>query len=128
MHQQTRRSLVGLFLAFSLAAVTASAQPYAYVTSGAGQSVTIINRATNRPSAFITVAGAPSGAAVTPDGAYLYVACASANNVAVISTATNAIVAHITVGLKPMVVAITPNGSSAYVVNQGANTVSVINT
>jgi YVTN family beta-propeller protein len=101
-------------------------QPYAYVANISGNSVSVVNTATNTVSTTVSVPASPSGVAVTPDGNYVYVACQGGNNVVVISTATNAIVATIPVGTTPVQVAVTPNGAQVYVVVRGLNQVAVI--
>jgi len=103
-------------------------QPYAYVANISGNSISVVNTATNTVSAVVGVPASPSGVAVTPDGNFVYVACQGANSVAVISTATNTVVSTIAVGSTPVQVAVTPNGAQVYVVIRGANQVSVIDT
>ena len=83
---------------------------------------------THTKVATISVAGSPTGLAVTPDGLFVWVACQGANNVKVLSTVTNTVVGTIPVGTTPVQVAITPNGTQAYVVIRGLNQVAVIDT
>ena len=108
-----------------------SAQPYVYVSNISGNTISVVNTATNTVSATISVPGSPSsptGLALTPDGAYIYVACQGTNSVSVISTATKAVVASIPVGTTPVQLAITPNGAEVYVVVRGLNQIAVIDT
>lgn len=130
-------------------AITPDGQ-YAYVTNNAGNSVSVINLASNRVTATITGLSAPpvevkgggpipgttmmtSGAmpdyvAITPDGQYAYVANSGNASVSAISTATNKVVVNIPVGYEPFCIAITPNGKYAYVSDYSNYSVSVIDT
>jgi YVTN family beta-propeller protein len=110
---------------------------YAYVTNNEGNTVSVINTATNTVTATITGFNYPLGVAVTPDGAYAYVANSGGNSVSVISTATNTVTATISTYFGPNIfggasaphdVAITPNGAYAYATNVASGTVSVIST
>jgi YVTN family beta-propeller protein len=101
---------------------------YVYVTNLYGNSVSVINTATNTVTTTIPVGINPYFAAVTPNGAYVYVTNSGGNSVSVISTATNTVTATIPVGPDPFGVAVTPNGAYVYVTNYGGYTVSVIST
>jgi YVTN family beta-propeller protein len=120
-------TLAALALPFMLMLpLTASAQN-AYITNNGGNTVSVIDTATNTVSATIQVGNRPYGVAVTPDGGKVYVA----NNeffgsVSVIDTATDAVVGTITVGSLPIGVAVTPDGASVYIANEYDDTVSVI--
>lgn len=117
-----------LFVA--VGAIAAETAPFVYVTNS-GNTVSVIDTATNTVVATVTVGIGPYGVAITPDGAFAYVALfptAGPNPVSVIDTATNTVVATVMVGGSPNAVAITPNGASAYVTNTNSNTVSVIDT
>ncbi len=101
----------------------------AYVTSGYyGDSVAVINTATNTVTTQVTVGQAPLGIAVSPDGTRLYVTKPSSDAVTVINTATNTVSATITVGDNPQRVAFSADGTRAYVTNWNSNSVSVIDT
>lgn len=76
---------------------------------------------------FITVAGGPSQAIVTPNGAEVYVSNNTDNIVTVISTATNTVTHSLGVGPSPDALAVSPDGSKVYVGQHGGN-VSVIDT
>ena len=111
---------------------------FVYVTNFISDDVSVIDTATNtevdvdgNPGNGITrirVGNAPSGVAVTPNGAFVYVASYFDNNVSVINTATNTEVARIPVGSAPHGVTVTPDGAFVYVTNQNSNNVSVIDT
>jgi YVTN family beta-propeller protein len=86
----------------------------------------VVDTATNRVIATITVGSSPEGVAVRPAGGTVYVANKRSNNVSVIDTATNAVTGPIPVGSEPGGVAVTPDGSKLYVANFLSNNVSVI--
>jgi YVTN family beta-propeller protein len=69
-----------------------------------GDTVSVINTATNLVISTITVGNHPFGIAITPDGKLAYVANDASNNVSVINTATNQLVGSpIQVGSSPFV-------------------------
>jgi YVTN family beta-propeller protein len=99
-----------------------------YVASS-GNTVSVIDAATNTVTATVGVGNSPFGVAVTPDGSTVYVANAGSNTVSVIDAATNAVTATIP-GFylaQPIGVAVTPDGSRVYVTNTGG-IVSVFDT
>ncbi|MER7281748.1 PKD domain-containing protein [Dactylosporangium sp. NPDC000244] len=87
---------------------------YAYVANRGGNTVSVINTATN---AVATVAAGrgPLYVATTPDGARAYVTNATDRTVSVIDTTTNAVAATIPLGFAPVAVVVTPDGKRAYV-------------
>jgi YVTN family beta-propeller protein/VCBS repeat-containing protein len=100
-----------------------------YVTSGYyGDSVVVINTATNAVVKRIAVGQHSQGVAVSPDGGRVYVANGNDDSVSVIDTATNTVTNTIAVGDNPVRVAVSPDGSRVYVANWNSNTVSAINT
>ena len=122
---------------------------FVYVTNFISDDVSVIDTATNtevdvdgNPGNGITrirVGNAPTGVAVTPDGAFVYVVNQVIdNNVSVIDTATNTEVdvdgnpgngiTRIPVGSLPLGVAVTPDGAFVYVANVNSGNVSVIDT
>ncbi|MGA5821110.1 Ig-like domain repeat protein [Kitasatospora sp. NPDC094028] len=101
---------------------------HAYVANKGGNTVSLIETATNTVTTTIPVGTAPFDVAITPDGLHAYVTNNGGNTVSVIETATNTIAATIPVGTAPTCVAITPDGLHAYVTNNSDNTVSVIET
>jgi YVTN family beta-propeller protein len=114
------RSLV--FLPLLSVPVTASAQPYAFVTSAAGDSVAILDLDGDTLIGSIPLKGLPSGAAVSEDGSHLYVALTVANSLALIDTATGAVTV-VPVGTSPSGIA--TDSAFVYVANTGDDTVSV---
>jgi len=110
-----------------------SSAGFAYAADDTGNTVKVINTATNAvvasiPIALLVGAGGPNQMAMTPDKKYVYVPAMGGDTVHVISTATNTVVATVVlaVGANPTGVAITPDGVYAYVTNYGNGTISVI--
>src|SRR5947208_1591959 len=94
---------------------------FVYVTNqgsfGEGNTVSVIDTATNTVVATVAVGSGPNAVAVTPDGAFAYVGNTSTDTISVISTATNTVVATIVGPGNPRGIAITPDGRFAYVTN-----------
>ena len=95
-----------------------------YVANETGNTVSVIDAATNTVTATIPVGAEPNGVAVSSTG-NVYVTNASGNTVSVVSAATNTVTASIAVGVEPSGVAVSPTGE-VYVTDQGGNSVSVI--
>ena len=95
-----------------------------YVANETGNSVSVIDAATNAVTATIPVGASPGGVAVSPSGT-VYVANSTGNSVSVIDAATNTVTATIAVGASPDGVAVSPSGD-VYVADQSGNSVSVI--
>ncbi len=100
----------------------------AYVTNANGNTVSVIDVATNAVVATVPVGTTPEGVAVTPDGTLVYVTNTLDDTVSVIDAATNTVTATVVVGSRPFGVAVTPNGTRVYVANELSNAVSVIST
>ncbi len=100
----------------------------AYVTNAGSHSVSVVATASNTVIRTISVGTAPSGAAITPDGAYAYVTDGGSPTVSVINTLTKNVVATVPVGIPSNGVAITPDGSLVYVTSNDGTTTSVIRT
>src|SRR5437588_67336 len=123
----TRRYPLIFVLTLALHAISAQAQPFAYVTNASSNNVSVIDTASNTVVATVGVGCCPRGVAFTPDGTRAYVA----NNdgtVSVIATAINTVVATVVVENGSWGVAITPDGTRAYIANFNSNSVSVIDT
>jgi YVTN family beta-propeller protein len=77
----------------------------------------------------IDTPAAPTGAALSPDGARLYVTCAGAEGVVcVIDTQADELAAKIPAGHTPTGPAISPDGKRLYVCNRFDNDISIIDT
>lgn len=98
----------------------------AYVTNFDGDSVSVIDVATQRVTATIPVGSGPIGVAATPDGRLVYVANFLSNSVSVLRATTNTLADTIAIDGAPNRVAVTPDGASVYVTNTSPGTVSVI--
>src|SRR5262249_60420038 len=88
---------------------------FVYVDNLRGNSVSVIDTATNTVTATILVGRNPEGVAISPDGAFAYVVNNSDNSVSVIATATNTVVTTVSVGRLPGPVAVSPDGTLVYV-------------
>jgi YVTN family beta-propeller protein len=100
----------------------------AYIPNTEGNTVSVIDTATNAVTATITVGFTPAGVAVSPKGGRVYVTNENSNSVSVIDTKTNKVRKTITGFNLPLGLAVTPNGKELYVANVNDSTVSVIDT
>jgi YVTN family beta-propeller protein len=129
-----RRSVLLTAIAACLAslgalAASAGAAPLAYTANYEGNSVSVINTATNavvgKP---IPVGKGPASVAVTPDGKRAYVTNFTSGDVSVIETAKGeALPGTIKVGEGPEAIAISPDGKTAYVADLEGDEVIEIN-
>jgi len=88
------------------------------VTNQNGNSVSVIDRATNTVIATIPVDFGPIGVAITNDGTRAYVA--SRASISVIDTSTNAVVTTIPFLVNPFFMDFTPDGALLYVTSLDA--------
>jgi YVTN family beta-propeller protein len=92
-----------------------------------GNTVWVIDTATNSVIDTVVVGAKPSALAVSPDGTRVYVANSGGDDtVSVIDTATDTVIATIPVGSIPAGVAVSPDGRRVYVTNYFDDSVSVI--
>jgi YVTN family beta-propeller protein len=116
------------FLSLLLMAGIANGQS-AYITNS-GNTVTVINVATNTIAGIVEVGNGCLSACASPDGKKVYVVNNGDNTVSVVSTARKTVTATIPVGAGPVGIAVSHDGSKVYVANNdnnAGNTVSVIN-
>jgi YVTN family beta-propeller protein len=99
----------------------------AYVTNIDGDTVSVIDEATNTVTATITVGGGPLTVAADPTTHIAYVTNGGNGTVSAINEATSTVTAIIAVGHGPDGVAMDPTSHMAYVANGGDGTVSAIN-
>jgi YVTN family beta-propeller protein len=99
-----------------------------YVTDTTGNSVKVINVATDRVKASIGVGELPWDDVISSNGSTVYVADTDSDQVSVISTATGKVVNTITVTGDPDTMALTQDGSQLYVAQQTSAYVDVIDT
>ena len=101
-----RRGRGGMAMAAALFALAlsgpAQAAPFAYITNFSGNTVSVLDTASNTVLATVPVGSGPYGVAVTPDGAFVYVANVNSGNVSVIATASNTVLATVGVGAQPV--------------------------
>jgi YVTN family beta-propeller protein len=71
---------------------------FVYVTNIAGNTVSVIDTATDTIVATVPVGDRPFGVAVTPNGAFVYVTNADGGTVWVIDTASTTVIATVPVG------------------------------
>jgi len=128
--KQSKQLLTLVMLAAALGFTSLQAQTVAYVANSSGNSVSVINTATNTVTTTIPVGLSPVGVVFSPDRSRAYAANSGDGTVSVINTASNAVVATVTLasGASPFKLAITPDGKSLYVADLGSSAVSVINT
>ncbi|MFF0431765.1 IPT/TIG domain-containing protein [Streptomyces sp. NPDC004327] len=97
-----------------------------YVVNVNGNSVSVVDTASNTVKATIPVGQMPWDVAVTPDGSTVYVANRYSNSVSVISTATNTITRTISGLGSPSSLAVTHDGSELWVSTN--STITVVST
>src|SRR3989449_166063 len=99
---------------------------YSYQPPYNGNTVSVINGATNTVTTTINVGTNPLGVAVNPSTNKIYVSNSDSNTVSVIDSTTNTVLSTIQVGSFPLTVAVNPSTNKIYVSNYASNTVSVI--
>jgi len=115
-------------LAYLILVSIAGASPFAYIANEESDNISVIDTATDKVKATISVGSNPVGVAINPNGTRVYVANAHSNDVSVIDTATNTVIATVHAGSSPKGIAVNPNGKRVYVANEGSNNVFVIDT
>jgi len=117
-------------LRFLILVSIAGASPFAYVTNGESNNISVIDTTTDKVTATISVGSDPAGVVISPNGTKVYVANAHSNDVSVIDTATNN--SYIWSCLWEVVPRAdsqsSPTGAKVYVANFCSGTVSVIDT
>lgn len=126
----TRRTLgiLAAILGIALVSNAANAAPFLYVCNHQGNSLSVIDTATDTIVDTIVVPGEPHDVGFTPDGRHGYVSQYSLGTVTVFDTATKALGATISIGPKPQGVAVKTDGTTAYVTSSFNHTVTAINT
>ena len=106
----------------------------AYIANTHSNAVSVIDNATSRVIATISLPAPPQYVAIAPNGQRVYVttyndADGTGSAVQVINTATNTVVATISPsGTNPYAAAVTPDGQRLYVPDHGSQNLSVIDT
>ena len=98
---------------------------YAYVTSPASDTVTVIDDS-DHVAATIPVGDNPIGVAVDPAGRRVFVANYTSNSVSVIDADTLSVVATVATGMQPTAVAIDRSSRKVYVSCYGSSAVTMI--
>jgi len=103
------------------------------LSSGFGNTVSVIDLNTENIIATIKVGLAPAAVDITPDGRYLYAANYTDGNeetgtISVISTKNNKVISLINGLSGPFSLSVTPNGKRLYVTNFGSNNFRPIGT
>lgn len=99
---------------------------FAYVTNGAGNTVSILDLVYLRQDRTVRVGNNPTGLAVSPTKNEVYVVNTDSDSVSVIDTVKNEVVSTIPVGRLPYFISVDSAGHRAFVANSGSNSVSVI--
>jgi YVTN family beta-propeller protein len=99
-----------------------------YIGYASGETISVIDTATNRILKDITTGSYPCEIALSPDGALAYVSNRSSHTVSVIDTATDRVLKNIQVETYPSEIAVSPDGTRAYVCHMMSGTISVIDT
>ncbi len=119
-----RQSLATLCAAL-LPAISLAA-PFAYIANFNGNSVSVVDTASNTVTATVAVGSSPYGVSVNPAGTRVYVSNNNGSTVSVIDTSSNTVTATVAVGTNPDGIWVDPAGSRVYVANYNNNSVSVI--
>jgi YVTN family beta-propeller protein len=98
------------------------------VANSGADTVTLLDAATGRITATVTVGAKPWHIAVTPNGKLAYVTESGSNTVALLDLAKKRVTRRIVVGQTPTYVLLDSSGRTAYVANAGSDTVSVVKT
>ncbi|MEO6922831.1 MAG: hypothetical protein ABI142_03315, partial [Bryocella sp.] len=104
----------------------ANYREFAYVSSGPGNTVTVLDLVNLREDRTLQVGRNPTGLAANPERNEIYAVNTGSNSISVIDATTNEVVSTIGVHEKPYFIEVSPDGKRAYVPNSGSNTVSVI--
>ncbi|THF34500.1 hypothetical protein E5170_09590 [Pseudomonas atacamensis] len=99
----------------------------AYMGS-AGDTVLVIDTASNNVLKSVQVGLVPTGIAVSPDGSRAYVCNASGKSISVIDTSTNEVLTTFSVEGQPYHIAFSPDGTRAYFTCPGRLAVRLIDT
>jgi YVTN family beta-propeller protein len=110
------------------------AAPFAYITNGADDTITVVDVATNNTVTTFPAGGTPYGVATARDGSRVYVSVSSdyvilgRYAISVIDPLTQAAVATIDIEKEPAGIALNPSGTRLYVANPDDNAVTIVDT
>ncbi len=118
-----------LGLALTLAALPASAETArVYVTNSAGDSVHVIDPATNKVVQVIKGIEAAHGVGFSPDGKRVYVSNEAESTLDVVDQKSGKIVKHVPLSGRPNNIAVTPDGKRVVVAITEPGTLDIIDT
>jgi YVTN family beta-propeller protein len=123
-------SVIGPALVLSASGALPTGQTAVYVANADGDTVSVIDPATNVVVATVTVGNEPRNLAGSPDRSSVYVPNRHSDDVSIIDTDTNTVVNTVSDASfdEPYALAFTPDGAEAWVVNKeggGSTTGSV---
>lgn len=112
-----------------LAALPMAAAPLrVYVTNSAGDSVTIVNPASDRVVGEFRVSRNPHGIVPSPDGKRFYISSEGEDVLDVVDRSSLRITRRVPIGRRPNNIAITPDGRRVYVCIRSGSTVDIVDT
>jgi len=92
-----------------------------------GNTVAVIDLATNKVERHIITGTEPSALAIAPKNGAVYVANRGSDTVSVINSSTNKVTSNIKVGLEPDAVSASPDGAYIVVANLDGNNLNIVN-
>jgi len=100
----------------------------AYVSNEGSDTVSVIDRSTDRVVDVILVGKAPRGIAISPDTSRAFVVNSGSSTLSILDVNTNRVLhtVNLEAGASPSDLAIAPDGRTLYVVNTALNTVSAL--
>jgi YVTN family beta-propeller protein len=108
-------SFVAIGFSGSARAGEGSAASAAYVTNQIGNSLSVVDLATEKQVAEIAIGGKPAGIALSPDGRIAYVAAPDGREVIAVDTTSRSVVKRAPVGKGPLGIAVNPKTGAIYV-------------
>lgn len=117
--------MITLTIVLMLSGMMSFAQK-AYITNSNGNSVSVVDVASNTITATIFGVSFPEGAAISPDGTMVLVANDGNGTISLINTTSNNITASFSDGNSPNEIVFTPSGDSAYITDNFNNTVEIL--
>jgi YVTN family beta-propeller protein len=123
------RYLAALALLISTLPLTAASKVWIVQTNSAGDSIHIIDAATNTVLAEVSGIERSHGAQASPDGSWIYVSNEADNTVDIVNTKTMKVTKKVSLSGHPNNLAITPDGRKVYVaIAQAPGALDVIET
>ncbi len=116
------------FLFLLLSGPLFAASVHIYVANSDGDTITVIDPATNTVSDDIKVSKNPHGIVPSPDKSRFYVSSESEDVLDVVDRATSKVIRRVPLGRRPNNVAITPDGRRVYVCIRQESWVDVVDT